>query len=234
MLGYVYMKKFLSLITAILMTVLLCTGCKSEEKRLATSYTDMFEDGKAYISCTTEYESDGMKVNQLQNIAMDGENMAMQIAIEIPDFLPVGIESKVILKDKQLYIVDNFQQQVITINLSDQYEEFKEKLSSESSLFTTGTDDLEFIKSDNEEFKGEKLFYEEYKAPVGNCKYYFKDKTLVGMSVTTDLLPEPFGVTVNEISEIYPEEIFTIPEGYTKVTAEEADLEFDLDQMFPN
>ena len=228
------MKKFLSLITSILMTVLLCTGCKSEEKRLATSYTDMFEDGKAYISCTTEYESDGMKVNQLQNIAMDGENMAMQIAIEVPDFLPVGIESKVILKDKQLYIVDNFQQQVITINLSDQYEEFKEKLSSESSLFTTGTDDLEFIKSDNEEFKGEKLFYEEYKTPVGNCKYYFKDKTLVGMSVTTDLLPEPLGVTVNEISEIYPEEIFIIPEGYTKVTAEEADLEFDLDQMFPN
>lgn len=200
------MKKFLSLITAILMTVLLCTGCKSEEKRLATSYTDMFEDGKAYISCTTEYESDGMKVNQLQNIAMDGENMAMQIAIEVPDFLPVGIETKVILKDKQLYIVDNFQQQVITINLSDQYEEFK----------------------------GEKLFYEEYKTPVGNCKYYFKDKTLVGMSVTTDLLPDPLGVTVNEISEIYPEEIFIIPEGYTKVTAEEADLEFDLDQMFPN
>lgn len=200
------MKKFLSLITAILMTVLLCTGCKSEEKRLATSYTDMFEDGKAYISCTTEYESDGMKVNQLQNIAMDGENMAMQIEIEVPDFLPVGIETKVILKDKQLYIVDNFQQQVITINLSDQYEEFK----------------------------GEKLFYEEYKTPVGNCKYYFKDKTLVGMSVTTDLLPDPLGVTVNEISEIYPEEIFIIPEGYTKVIAEEADLEFDLDQMFPN
>lgn len=228
------MKKFLSLFTTLLITVLLCTGCKSEEKRLATSYTDMFEDEKAYISCTAEYESEGMKINQLQNIAMDGENMAMQISMEMPDFLPVGIETKVILKDKQLYIVDNFQQQVITIDLSDQYEEFKEKLSSESSMFTTGTEDLEFIKSDNEEFKGEKLFYEEYKTPVGNCKYYFKEKKLVGMSVTTDLLPEPLNVTVNEISETYPEEIFTLPEGYTTVTAEEAGFEFDLDQMFPN
>lgn len=226
------MKKLLSLFTALLLTILLCTGCKNEEKRLATTYTDMFEDGKAYISCTVEYEDDGIK--QTQNLAIDKEKMAMQVIMEIPTVIPTAFETKVILKDKQLYMVDNSQQQIIKIDLSDQYDEFLKKFSTESSMFTTSTGNLKFIQSGDEDFKGEKLFFEEYKTPVGNYKYYFKDKKLVGMSVTSDLLPEPVLATINEASETYPEEMFTLPEGYTTVTAEEAGLEFDLNQMFPN
>lgn len=216
------------------MMTMIFTGCKNEEKHLATAYTDMFEAGKAYISCTYEYEEQGMKIKQLQNMAVDGDNLSIEIIMEMPAMMPVGFETKVILKDKQLYIVDNFQQQVITINLSDQYEEFKEKLeNSENGMFTMGTEDLDFITSGNEDFKGEKLFFEEYKTPVGNCKYFFKDKSLVGMSVKTDLLPEPLEVMITEISETYPEEIFNTPEDYTKVSAEEAGFEFDIDQLFP-
>lgn len=228
------MKKFLSLLAALFMTLLLCTGCKSEEKRLATTYTDMFEAGKAYISSTAEYESEGMKIKQIQNIAMDGENMSMEVIMDIPAFLPLPIETKIIFKDKQLYIVDNSQQQVITFDISDKYDELKEKLaSSDNGVFTTGTSDLDFIQSGNEEFKGEKLFFEEYKTPVGNCKYFFKDKALAGMSIKTDLLPEPLEATINEISENYPEDIFEIPEEFTKVSAEEAGFDINLDQLFP-
>lgn len=215
------------------MMTMIFTGCKNEEKRLAIAYTDMFEAEKAYISYSTEYEMENLKINQIEKIAIDGDNSSIDITVDMPLLLP-DTKVKVILKDKILYMIDYTSQQVITMDLTDEYDEVVAKIENNPNyMIGVGTDELTFVQSGNEDFKGESLYFEEYTIPLGTYKYYFKEKQLVGMSIISDKLTEPLEVTIDEISENYPEEAFTIPKDFTKVSAEEAGFEFDIDQLFP-
>lgn len=213
---------------------MLFTGCNREEKHLATTYTDIFQAEKGYIVFSTEYENQGSKTKQAQKIAINGKDIALDVMLDMPSASPLPMRIKLVLKDKIMYIVNYMQQQVITVDLTDDFDEILKRLESNTSyLISAKTKDLSFDTSGNEEFKGEKLYFEQYTTKLGTYKYYFDDKDLVGMSVKIDGLNEPLDLTINEIKKKYPKEMFNIPKEFKKISAEEAGFNFDIDQLFP-
>lgn len=227
------MKKYITITVIVFIALLLILPFNGREKKLAETYMDMLTKKKAYVSFTTESQTQKTKIEQTVNLALDGDNMSIKMKMTLPGILPLPFETKIILKDKVLYIVDYLQKQVITFDTADHYSEIKENLKTlDKGILALSSKILKFTFSGKDNFQGEELYFEEYQSPVGKCKYFFKDKTLIGLSVQYSNTPEPLNIIINEFSETYPEEMFETPADFKEVIAEEGDFQFDMDNLF--
>lgn len=224
-------KKSFYVILAIILIPLLLSGCK-KDKQLLDKYINMFDSKKAHLVFSSEMETEGTKFKQAQKIAVNNEDMALEVSFEIPNILP-PMKNKVILKDMKLYILDYSEKQAITMDISKEYDKFKESLENSSSYSGNFFDSkLNFIKSGKEDFKGENLYFEEYENKIGTFKYYFKEKNLIGVRSSIEGFDKPFIINVEDFSKDFPKDIFDIPEDFTTITAEEAGFQIDLNNFF--
>ncbi|AGA67767.1 hypothetical protein Desdi_0213 [Desulfitobacterium dichloroeliminans LMG P-21439] len=158
--------------------------------RLAKTYTDMMASDKYFMKYRMTTDGESIETE----MAYMGDDLATRTLVN-------GVESRMIIKDNKVYMIDPVEKIIMIIN-SDDYEQ-------EEEIDYAG---LAYVGEGKGDFLGETFHYEEYSADGGTTKYFFDGKKLVGIESSYEDMN--IAMEVLELSKKIPADLFEIPQDY--------------------
>jgi len=161
--------------------------------RLAKTYSDMMASGKYFMKY--RMNTDGETITA--EIAYNGDDIATKTVAS-------GIETRMVIKDNKLYMIDSSTRTGMVMS-SEDYE------GEEDDVDYAG---LVFVKDGQGNFLGQTLPYEEYSVDGTIIKYFFEGKKLAGMEMNYEGMIQVLEIL--ELSKSIPSDMFDIPKDYEK------------------
>ena len=205
------MKKLISLLLTLLMVITLAAcggeqvaGASDQNKPdaakqemgdlLSKVYADSMKSGQFLLHYQGTVTAEGQTMEMDVTTAVDGETIA---TISVMN----GMTVHTLLQDGVMYLID------------DQNKTYSE-MEMMAGLELGDTAELEYKGKGTATVDGKEMHYEEYAIENGLMRYYFDGDKLYAISETVG--SEEMMMKVLEFSDKVPEDMVSIPAGYTK------------------
>ncbi|MGE5626605.1 MAG: hypothetical protein ACM3X7_00645 [Solirubrobacterales bacterium] len=217
------MKKFTTVIVALLFTVGIFAGCSgkstttstnnsstessdSKSQPISKSYVDLMKTGKYLMHYKATITSNGQSVDIDSTMAIDGGAISATTVTS-------GVKAHMIIKDKTFYMINDD---------SKTYMKFtSEGNSTLSASFKNVEDDkintagITYTGSGKDTINGKELKYEEYKTDAGTLRYYLDGNNLYAIVVKS--AESQMTMIIVELSDKVDASMFEVPSGYTEM-----------------
>ncbi|SCZ81817.1 LptM family lipoprotein [Acidaminobacter hydrogenoformans] len=223
------MKKMLSVLLIIFLTITAFTGCGSKtepaEIEPAPAETQEATEPDTEPETTTESPSEelgpklsGAIVDLMKSgtylmkykttMEFEGKSMEADVTFAVDGDKTVsvnkgdGFESTMIMRDDRMYMIDHSQKMIMEMAIPEDPDAVVEKVDTTAITFVgRGVEDG--------------LDYEEYSIMNGTIRYYFDKNELVKIVSTTEGVTST--MTIEEISDTVSDDLFEIPTDYQKI-----------------
>jgi len=217
------MKKIMTIIYAAIFTTTMLAGCSgnttnsaantgdssgtsqtvSKSDLLSSSYADIMKSGKYFMHYTTDTKVDEKTIKSETEMAVDGSNILMKTATD-------GINTRMIIKDKTIYVLNDAEKTYYKMTISDTGSGTTSSVKDEK-IDTSG---ITYAGKGKAELNGKEMDYEEYKTDKGTIRYYFDNKKLYAIIIKSGEIETT--LVIIELSNKVSADMFEIPTGYTE------------------
>lgn len=214
------MKKFTTLLLALVFAVAVFTGCggkstttssesssgDSKSELLSKSYVDIMKSGKYFMHYKATVTADGQSMEADCTMAIDGEKISSSTVTN-------GVKAHMIIKDKELYMINDTDKTFFKFPVPEDNNSNPNVQNAEKDKIDM--DGVTYVGKGKDTFKGKEYNYEEYKTNDGTIRYYFDGNKLHAMVVKTG--NDEMIMEILELSNKVDASTFEVPSGYTEV-----------------
>lgn len=217
------MKKFTTVMMALILTVGVFAGCSgkstttstgnsgsqtsdSKSQPMSKSYVDLMKSGKYVMHYKITVVSNGQSTDIDTTMAINGEQIAATTTT-------AGVKAHMIIKEKTFYLIDDTNKTYMKFS-SDTNSALSGSFKSveDDKLNTAG---IVYTGSGKDTINGKELNYEEYKTEDGTIRYYLDGNKLYAIVAKSG--ENTMTMLVEELSDKVDASMFEIPSGYTEM-----------------
>ncbi|HEY5576611.1 MAG TPA: hypothetical protein VIK34_07840 [Clostridiaceae bacterium] len=217
------MKKIMTILYATIFTSGILAGCsgnttnnaanttesngtnqtETKSDLLSSSYADIMKNGKYFIHYNADTKVEEKTIKSETEMAVDGSSILMKTAAD-------GINTRMLIKDKTLYVFNDAKKTYYKMTISDTGSGTTSSVRDEK-IDTSG---ITYAGKGKAELNGKEMDYEEYKTDKGTIRYYFDNKKLYAIVIKSGDVETT--MLIIELSNKVSADMFEIPTGYTE------------------